>query len=623
MVFVLQGEELSISQRLLEAGSAYFSELLKTPEEYPQVRILLPDWVSRRALMLYLDYIGLKRLPTLDVLTAQKLLWLADFLQDPQLQSSLLEDTILPHLTKDSVLLFLQDAHTKLSQGSDNPIWKQLLLKCIDLAASESAYLFSRFKASILAMAPELVEQLIYRALVQASHHSASDNTDLLTALKTIKGVESWVEMLGKEQERALGGARWRRDRKPVFVWDLEGIQLDNYFRESESFEVAGMAWTVSVWSFAHENKLDIAIRNTPSQSPGSFPRHSLIALSCSCQLDSEPLPSPLLITALIGTKTQNLIRSLHPASSLSLSRLSLSIHIEVEYVYSALLTYIVKHPGQCLAGSIGALEGDKLLVVLKHRYLAVETEDEVLGLVGRWYQEASPEGDICDLLEAIRWPFVTLKGVIGALRDFPALKNSKCFRELFRRELDQRAVPKRDSEAPLPRHSYKNDSNREIFPSQKKFLETLAELLLELEFNPEAESVISRQERAALEAEMELSLAQRDKEIKELESAIFALERKNPPINLQNSYRDVSPNLGIKDEYSEEEDVKNASFLSAPRRPMRLHPRSTSHEGRRSLSRSALSTARPKIKAVVEAIRNKLPASGRSSALSRLSDLR
>jgi len=123
----------------------------------------------------------------------------------------------------------------------------------------------------------------------------------------------------------------------------------------------------------------------------------------------------------------------------------------------------------------------------------------------------------------------------------------------------------------------------------------------------------------------MDISLGQRDKEIKDLEAAIFALEAKNPSISLRNSYRAVSPNLHLKDEYSEEEpeDPKNASYLSAPRRPLHLHPRSSSHEGRRSLSRSALSSARPKIRAVVETIRSRLPASGRSSALSRLSDMR
>ena len=491
VVFVLQGEELAISQKTLESGSAYFTELLNTPEEYPQVRILLPDWVSRRALMLYLDYVRLKRLPGLDLLTAQRLLWLADFLQDPSLQSALIVDTILPHMTKDSVLLFLQDAHTKLSQGTANPIWKELLLKCLDTAASESAYIFSRFKPSILAMAPELVEQLIYRAVIKASRHSASDYTDILEVLRTLRGAGNWAELLQKEQERALGSGRWKRERKPVFVWELESISLDNYFKESDSFEVAGTAWTVSVWSFAHENKLDIAIRNTPGkESAESFPRNSLIALSCSCQLDTEPLPSPTIITALMGTKTQNILRSLHPASSLSLSKVTFSIHIEVEYVYSALLTHIIKHPMQCLAPNIGALPGDKLLAMLKHKSLAVESEDEVLFLVGRWYQETSPEGDICDLLEAIRWPFVTLKGLVDSLRNFPALRNSKCFRELFRRELEQRAVPKREADPPTPRRSYKDDQSRETFPNQKKFVETLAELLLGLEFNPEAETV-------------------------------------------------------------------------------------------------------------------------------------
>lgn len=123
----------------------------------------------------------------------------------------------------------------------------------------------------------------------------------------------------------------------------------------------------------------------------------------------------------------------------------------------------------------------------------------------------------------------------------------------------------------------------------------------------------------------MQLSISQRDREIKELEAAIFALEVKNPPMPLQASYRAFSPNLPAKEEYSEEEpeDPRNASYLSAPRRPMHLHPRSSSQEGRRSLSRSALSSARPKIKAVVQAIRNKLPASGRSSVMSRLSDIR
>lgn len=625
-VFVLHGEEITISQKTLELGSKYFAELLSTPEEYPQVRILLPDWVSRRVLVLYLDYIRSRKLPILDVLTAQKLLWLADFLQDPSLQAALIADTIVPHLTKDSVLLFLQDSYTKLSIGTDSHLWKNLLVKCLEIAATESAYIFSRFKTAILALAPELVEQLVYRASMKAGRHSATDYTDMLEVLRSVRNANSWVELLNMEQEKALNSGRWRRERKPVFIWNIDNISLDNYFRESDSFEVAGMSWSVSVWSFAHENKLDIAIRNTPgADTAESFPRHSLVALTCSCQLDDEELPPPLIITTLIGTKTQNVIRSLHSASSLSLSHLTLSIHIEIEYVYSSLLTHIIKHPTSCLTGNISSVPSDKLLAMLKHKSLAVANEDEVVDLVGRWYQEINPEVDICDLLEAVKWPFVSLKGLFDAVRNWTNLKNSKCFREIFRRELEHRATPKRDAEAPVPRRSYKDDHTHETFPNPKAFVETLSGLLLDLEFNPEADTVLSTQENEAMEAEMQLALAQRDKEIKELEAAIFALEVKSPPVGLS-SFRDLSPSRGNREEMSaeeEQEDPRNESYLSVPRKPVRLHPRSSSHEGRRSLSRSGSTSARPKIKAVVDSIRSRLPVSGRNSALSRASDFR
>ena len=497
VVFVLQGEEVSIEQRILESASEYFAQLLNTPEEYPQVRILLPDWVNKRSLLLYLDYLRLRRLPRLDLLTAQKLLWLADFLQDPGLQTSLILDTILPHMTKESVLLFLQDSHTKLSLGSANPVWKELLIKCLDAAAKDAVIIFDKFKPTVLAMPTEVVEQLVHRAVVYGTKHSATDYTHILDVLKTVSKAGGFIDLLAMEEKKALNSLKWAAPRDPLFAWELTNITLDNYFKESDSFEVAGTAWTISVWSFAHENKLDIAIRNTPgNEAPKGFPRNAVVALSCVCDVTGLEAKRPVIITSIMGTKTQNVVRSIENVSSLDLSKLTISIQVEVEHVYASILTHMVRHPGQSLCSeSLAALDRDKLLVMLKHKYLAVQSEDEVVGIVGKWCQEKfgdspNPDVEICDVLESVRWPFVSLKGLLESLRNFPALKNSKCFKEIFRREIEQRGSLKRDGDSLPPRHSYKNDSARETFSSQKDFIEALSTLVLDLEYNPESEAV-------------------------------------------------------------------------------------------------------------------------------------
>ena len=127
------------------------------------------------------------------------------------------------------------------------------------------------------------------------------------------------------------------------------------------------------------------------------------------------------------------------------------------------------------------------------------------------------------------------------------------------------------------------------------------------------------------MEAEMKLSLQQRDKEIKDLENAMFLLEGKPQP--QMRSFRAASPiNAGQREEssgeYDHSPDLREASIRSVPKRPMFLHTRSSSQEGRRSLSRlSSSSRSKPKISALVSSIRSRLPVSGRSSAMSRTSE--
>jgi len=447
VLFVLLGEEICMPRATVEHGSAYLSSLLQGSPGDTEVRIVMPDWVARRPLMIYLEYLTSKTVPKVDLWTAQKILWVADFLYDDVLQKALLYDIIQPNITCEVVVAFLQDAHTKLLKTPSNPHWRSLLDFCVKFVAMHAETVFEKEQEALLKFPPGLLEEVIDISLDQLNRHQDSDYTYVLSALQHLRSAESTLQLLVLEEQRALAQPL---SSDPVVSWTLTDVSLDNSLQVSPAFELGGLMWHMKVWSFAHEARLAVAI--TPGSNPlARIPKQSFVSLLCQVRTGFHDQQPASLLTVVLGTKTQPVLRHLDGLSEPQLRRLTLQLCVKTCPTHAAVLTHITHCPTQLSGKYLRSIPEKTLISILTHKRLTVRSEDEVLEAIGRWVaevhgQEVGEGVELCKVLEAVRWDYVSLRGIFHCIRNFAGLRKSKCFREIMQRVVEQRASQNRFS---------------------------------------------------------------------------------------------------------------------------------------------------------------------------------
>lgn len=500
VLFVLLGEEICMPRNTVERGSAYLAALLEGSPGDTEVRIVMPDWVARRPLMIYLEYLTSKSVPKVDLWTAQKILWVADFLYDDVLQKALLYDIIQPNITCEVVVAFLQDAHTKLLKTPSNPHWRSLLDFCVKFVASHAETVFQNQQESLFKFPSGLLEEVIEASLDQLNRHQDSDYTYVIATLKHLRGVEDTLQLLALEEQMALAQPL---SPEPVFSWTLTDVSLDNSLQETPPFEIAGLSWHMKAWSFAHEARLAVAI--VPGSNPlARIPKQSFVSLLTQIRTGFSDQQPASLLTVVLGTKAQAVLRHLDGLGEAQLRRLTLQLCVRVCPTHAAVLTHITRCPVELSGKYLRSVPEKTLISILTHKRLNVSGEDEVLEAIGRWVgevygQEVGEDVELCKVLEAVRWDYVSLKGIFHCIRNFAGLRKSKCFREIMQRVVEQRASQNRFSVYDLtgkvhaavePRRAYRQTASKETFQSQKDFMEYVTSLVLEMEYSPKAAAV-------------------------------------------------------------------------------------------------------------------------------------
>jgi hypothetical protein len=494
--FLIEGTEFQVLKDLLLNKSHFFNRILSNTSQKQGVKVLMPDWVTIKSFQQYLDYVKSGLLGRIDLYSAQKILWLADFLNDGPLQHILIYDTIIPHVKKETVLLFLQDAYIKIHSGPVNKCWKDLYNHCLEFSSNVARFLFTRYSYLVSKLDKNILQEIIQRDAIKNIKSGNSTSSPIIEALKDIRECSTYTDLLNNEETQALEYYRNKAFSEPVFTWDLTDIQSGNFYKESPQFSIDKTIFSMSVWCFDHGKKLSISIRHVQSlHSPkvtSILSKGSIAALSCMVSISKDQYSNPIIIPLIIGSKNQNIIREIPQFESLRMKSLRIKLVAKLEYVYTSILTYLGKHPENLLNDdSIQQLSFENLCILLRYKHLNLKTEDQALDMLGKWVAKSNQLTDesISKLLETIRWDFISLRALINSMRSYAELKTYKLYQEIFRRELEKRA----GSESILhlsktqlkPRVSYKNSIDKDTFSSPEQFLVSLSELILELEYAP------------------------------------------------------------------------------------------------------------------------------------------
>lgn len=164
-------------------------------------------------------------------------------------------------------------------------------------------------------------------------------------------------------------------------------FESGNFYKESDVFDIGGLSWTLCIWSFEHENKLEISIKQSETNSGKGISKDSIIVLSILVQIDDEEIRGnhPTMISSLAGSSSQEIIRTIMPFNQQYSAALKIRLYAKIEYLYSSILQHIAKTPENTLENeNLESFSQSNIEVILKYKYLNVQTEDQALNLVGK-----------------------------------------------------------------------------------------------------------------------------------------------------------------------------------------------------------------------------------------------
>jgi hypothetical protein len=438
--FVLNNKEVRADKAELISKSTYFSNLLQSSSKYSEVRILLPDWVNEAPFELFINFLTKNELGRIDIMTAQKLLWVADFFQHVHLQEVLIENFILNQISHESVLLFLQDAFTRNEKADPPECWKKLFRHTLQSAAENAGSIFSRFPEAVKKLDKHVLELLIRKALEMNPRIMLENAEQLMNSFKTCTGSCSFQDVLENEVTRSI--AKYRSELKiPIIEWEVNYTGSGNYYSESDLFYIGNKAFNISLTSFEHEKTLDMILQYADGDIPSE--NDDFISISYLFQIvlpDSTYTKNDVHVIGLPYFTPINL-GSIDPFDTSRPQTFKITLFGYEETLISGLAFYLTEN----IQSIIQKEPVDKLSLniyksVLSSNLLNVTEEDVVLEAVAKWYSSQSKEVNIKPIFELVRWNYVETQGLLKVLCDYPKVRQCPIYAEVFRNEIMNKA---------------------------------------------------------------------------------------------------------------------------------------------------------------------------------------
>ncbi len=404
----------------------------------------MPKWATSAAFSVFLSYIKGEPLCDLDMSTAQRLLWLSDFFKIDDMTEMCIKKLVVPRLSKDNVLSFIDDSYLKISSSSDegqaNEAWSQLLSECLDVAARHLHFLVRTVGPRVAKLDPVVLEELIERAFKIAMENPSTDNAPIIDMLLHIRDMQDPFDLLENERLKVLEKERAyysSGEASPNLTWNLSNLR-GNFYRESEPFFVIGCYWVLSIWSYKQDGTVSIAIKQsktpkeveeqlnssvlskerlfsspakkkdvTPTksrldvnkllsspdasaQAEGKIPNHCILTSATFVhinQLDEEGEGTFQLASLISAAKAPTVMRviTIDELNQLG-GQLSIEIYLKLEHTHSGILTFISKNFNWLYNNPhVGRLTKNQFLVLLKHKHLNIKREEDALVALCIW----------------------------------------------------------------------------------------------------------------------------------------------------------------------------------------------------------------------------------------------
>lgn len=233
----------------------------------------------------------------------------------------------------------------------------------------------------------------------------------------------------------------------------------------SDVFVIKRLEFVFKLVSFAHCQMLEIFLHVKNCEALDRF-------MSFSFYLDFEgEKPQSCIVTVNNSYKNDYFIQKFNVKYPKTLK-----IRGRYEKTHSKLFKKLLGIRKIKVSESANILDSQKLEMLLQSSRFCVESEDEVLFLLGEWCNtNYVSEETLKILLSLVRWDFVTLFALLEALK-FTVLKSTSHFKTIFKQEMCYKSGTALRPLSSSPRINYK-PLNTDL--SLTNFLEATTKILL------------------------------------------------------------------------------------------------------------------------------------------------
>jgi hypothetical protein len=438
-------------------------------------------------------------------------------MQDERLEKTLVEEGTLGGFTLENIVARYALAAENREKSE---VWQQYYVRVVQYAGRCVTQLLERCRPALEQLPPQSLETLLLEGIATSYGRPNADITTMVTALKTVWKLSTFPHLMIKIERKALENP----PDSNAITWNLT-VGSASQFLTSPKFNVSGINCEIQVWYSSPEDRLDCFLATSPSQPHFTSPLIAAFTVSLTIWPD-ECAKEASVITLIMGSKGHKMVRRGFGVSARSGSAgITVQAKVRLETVYSSLFDYFACHfSDPAISEGAGRLKGDRILQLLSMNNLQVESEDQVLRLVGQWAQRHKGEEDLIlqlgILLEQVRWPFVTTGALVDCSRLYPSLKESVVFKAALKRQFEGRSGLMHLKEQPA-REGYKSRQYREPATNLSTFLGELVTVLMTLDFTQS-----SSQQDQDLADRLRISLKEKERHARDLRRSLSLIEQ-------------------------------------------------------------------------------------------------
>lgn len=472
VVFNIGASSLSFPSESLQANSHYFAVSLSSHPPSLEYQVTLPAWVTRDSLLSVLRYFDTGLIEYSDIYSAQRVLWVAELFECAEMRDKLVERVIVPQVSRENVLFFLQLAYEKGTQGC----WSLLWQKCEEIAETQADYLYQYYGKAMEKLPSRLVTSVIRGYFLRKGRDIAADCSPLLQSLLKASEHTNFLDLLASERTFLLSPPLVLLQTLPTPILP----EAESTFSSPE-FLLGSSRWTLSTVVSAVAGTLQVLL-----QRVGPEGAQNRVEAVCVCGEVQGSAKSQVEMVIVSGKKKGEswLLVEIDIGEKDEDKTLNVNLWGFFAGLYSALLTHIAHSAHTLLPNaSLSLLSSRDLLALLQSPYFSVQSEDMALTSLAKWSSEA-PLTPLSPFLLSIRWPYVSTPTILTLFLRFPCLKHSLSWRNCILQEIEQRALgPRINEESPYkkaekPRKSYEEKTEKQPYGRMSEFLRDVEETL-------------------------------------------------------------------------------------------------------------------------------------------------